>query len=251
MESLEGEGIEAYMPTHTDFSERNPANRPDPSQPVPEPHWAQLPKRGKQFAGAAFVYDAARDQYVCPLGRTLTRVRSSKHHRTGIAVVQYQCAGRAGCPLAEQCVKKGAAARMITRDQYQDVRDRVGRRMATPAGHAIYQKRAPVVEGVFAEIKHIMGIRRFLLRGLDKVRIEWTWVCTAFNLKRLLGLLAPQVRRPKRTLQTMAASGSALQEGLGQPPQEARPCLPDYPVPHSPHTPPHSPRCRASVRSRL
>ena len=228
LEALEAEDIQAYMPTNTDFSERNPANRADPSQPVPESQWGQLPKRGAQFAAAAFVYDAAQDCYFCPLGRTLTRVRRSKHHRTGIAVVEYQCPGSAGCPLAEQCVKKGAAARMITRDQYQDVRDRVGRRMATPAGRAIYRRRAPVAEGVFAEIKHGMGIRRFLVRGLHKVRIEWDWVCTAFNLKRLLGLLAPQVRRPKRTFQAMAASRSALREGLGQPPQEARPGVPDW-----------------------
>ncbi len=41
--------------------------------------------------------------------------------------------------------------------------------MATTSGGDIYSKRAPVMEGVFAVIKHIMGIRRFLLCGLDKV----------------------------------------------------------------------------------
>ena len=30
-----------------------------------------------------------------------------------------------------------------------------------------------------------MGFRQFLLRGLDKVRLEWTLVSTAYNLKRL------------------------------------------------------------------
>ncbi len=221
LESLEAQGIEAYMPTNTDFSERNPANRPDPSQPVPEAQWSQLPKRGQQFAGAAFVYDAARDQYFCPMGRTLTRVRSAKHHRTGIAVVHYQCAGKAGCPLAGQCVKERAAARTIRRDQYQDVRDRVGQRMATPAGRAIYQRRAPVVEGVFAEIKHGMEIRRFLLRGLEKVRTEWAWICIAFNLKRLLRLVAPQVQRPKPRYKTMTENGSIFRPGLLQTMQKA------------------------------
>jgi transposase len=221
LESLEAQGIEAYMPTNTDFSERNPANRPDPSQPVPEDQWAQLPKRGQQLASAAFVYDAARDQYICPMGRELTRVRNAKRHRSGISVVQYQCAGKAGCPLAGQCVKERAAARMITRDQYQDVRDRVGQRMATPAGHAIYQKRAPVVEGVFAEIKHAMGIRRFLLRGLEKARTEWAWICIAFNLKRLMRLTAPQAQRPKRAYETMTARSPVICPGLLQTLQEA------------------------------
>ena len=31
----------------------------------------------------------------------------------------------------------------------------------------------------------MMGMRQFLLRGLTKVRAEWTWACTAYNLKRL------------------------------------------------------------------
>jgi transposase len=221
LERLETDGIEAYMPTNTDFRESNPANREDPTQPVPESQWEQLPKRGKQLAGAAFVYDAAQDCYFCPMGRTLRRLRKSKQHRTGIAAVEYQCPGSAGCPLAGQCVKKGVAARMVTRDQYQDVRDRVGRRMATPEGHAVYRKRAPVVEGVFAEIKHLLGIRRFLLRGLDKVRIEWTWICAAFNLKRLLALLTTQGHRPQPNHKAGAASGPDFHPGLLLSPQPA------------------------------
>ena len=30
-----------------------------------------------------------------------------------------------------------------------------------------------------------MGFRQFLLRGLEKVRLEWQLVCLAYNLKRL------------------------------------------------------------------
>jgi hypothetical protein len=62
--------------------------------------------------------------------------------------------------------------------------------MAAEAGREIYKKRAPVVEGIFGVIKHAMGVRRFLPRGLEKVRTEWTWVCTAFNLKKLLRIWA-------------------------------------------------------------
>ncbi|MCK4341782.1 MAG: hypothetical protein KAY37_15300 [Phycisphaerae bacterium] len=30
-------------------------------------------------------------------------------------------------------------------------------------------------------LKQILGLRQFLLRGLDKVKTEWLWACTAFN----------------------------------------------------------------------
>jgi hypothetical protein len=41
-------------------------------------------------------------------------------------------------------------------------------------------------ETPFAIIKNIFEVRRFLLRGLEKVRTEWRWVCTAYNLKKLM-----------------------------------------------------------------
>ena len=37
----------------------------------------------------------------------------------------------------------------------------------------LYHKRAGIVEPVFGMIKETLGYRRFLLRGLQKVRGEW------------------------------------------------------------------------------
>ena len=39
-------------------------------------------------------------------------------------------------------------------------------------------------------IKHVLGFRRFSLRGLAKVRGEWDLVCLALNVKRLHVLMA-------------------------------------------------------------
>ena len=49
----------------------------------------------------------------------------------------------------------------------------------------IYAKRKSTVEPVFGIIKHIMGFRQFLLRGLEKAKGEWNLVCIAYNLKRM------------------------------------------------------------------
>ena len=35
-----------------------------------------------------------------------------------------------------------------------------------------------------------MNLRRFLLRGLEKVKTEWLWACTAFNLSKLIRAVA-------------------------------------------------------------
>ena len=39
-------------------------------------------------------------------------------------------------------------------------------------------------------IKHVLGFRRFSLRGLANVRAEWVLVCLALNVKRLHVLMA-------------------------------------------------------------
>jgi transposase len=189
LERLETQGVESYMPVGLDLSEKNPANRRDPSQPVAEERRAELPRHGKQLDASAFVYDAANDQYYCPMGKILTYEKQGRYQRTGIAYRLYACSGKEGCPLAGQCVKEKAGHRSISRDQYQEVRERTARRMASAEGRAIYGKRAPSIEGVFGLIKQAMGVRQFLLRGLEKVRTEWSWICGAYNLKKMIRLM--------------------------------------------------------------
>jgi transposase len=61
-------------------------------------------------------------------------------------------------------------------------------RLATPEGKKLYALRKHVPEPVFGIIKSVLGFRQFLLRGLDKVRGEWSLVTMAWNLKRMFAL---------------------------------------------------------------
>jgi transposase len=58
-------------------------------------------------------------------------------------------------------------------------------RLRTSAGKALYQLRQQTVEPAFGIIKSALGFRQFLLRGWEKVELEWELVCLAYNLKRL------------------------------------------------------------------
>lgn len=185
LDALDTDGIDAYMPTRSDSPPDNPANRPDPTTPVPEQDRKRLPKTGKQFARTAFVYDPQADVYHCPMGQTLTLDRHGKG-KTGARLTYYKCQACANCPLAKDCIKGKTTFRSITRDEYEPLREAAAQRMATAEGKAIYKTRAPGIEGVFGTIKSALGVRRFLRRGLDNVRCDWTWICTAYNLKKLL-----------------------------------------------------------------
>ena len=71
-----------------------------------------------------------------------------------------------------------------------DVVTAMKHRMQTKEGKEFYARRKTTVEPVFGIIKEVMGFRRFMLRGFEAVKGEWTLVCAAFNLKRLCALSA-------------------------------------------------------------
>jgi transposase len=58
-------------------------------------------------------------------------------------------------------------------------------KMESEAGRAKYKLRQQTVEPVFGIIKEVLGFRRFRLRGLAGVSLEWLLVSLAYNCKRL------------------------------------------------------------------
>ena len=63
--------------------------------------------------------------------------------------------------------------------------DRMRRKLQTKAGKAIYATRKGIVEPVFGQIKQGRGFRQFLLRGVEKVKIEWALVCLGHNILKM------------------------------------------------------------------
>ena len=120
---------------------------------------------------------------------------------TEVRVRHYHGAGCTNCPLAGECIKGNNGRRTICRDEYEDLREQSRARTQTPVGRELSQRRLSYTEGVFGLIKSWMGLRQFLLRGLAKVRIEWLWACTAYNLKRLVS----EIARLRRNFAALAA----------------------------------------------
>jgi len=69
--------------------------------------------------------------------------------------------------------------------QHLSVRDLMRRKLQTKAGRAVYSRRKVIVEPVLGQIKAARGFRRFLLRGLAKVKGEWLLVTLAHNVCKL------------------------------------------------------------------
>jgi transposase len=66
-----------------------------------------------------------------------------------------------------------------------DVKARMARKLRSKAGSRIYAQRKAIVEPVNGQIKETRGLRRFLLRGLEKVDAEWHLIAATHNLLKL------------------------------------------------------------------
>ncbi len=67
--------------------------------------------------------------------------------------------------------------------------DRMRRKLKTKLGRKRYGLRKELPEPVFGQIKQARGFRQFLLRGKEKVRAEWRFICTGHNVLKLFSAL--------------------------------------------------------------
>ena len=193
---LEERGIEFLSPLAEVTRENNPALRDDPKVPVAAEDLKRLPinPQTKKFDKSAFVYDSDADCFHCPAGKTLSRSGQETRQTAGGPVLHVIYFGDecAGCDLAPQCRKNPDAknGRKVTRDEHEDARNRHRDHMNKPESTDRYKDRQHFGEMPFAVMKVCFDMRRFLLRGLEGVQAEWQWCCTAFNLKKLMTLMA-------------------------------------------------------------
>jgi transposase len=209
-QAMEARGIEFFAPAHSNQpGVGNPARRDDPKQPVPEAQWSALPRNPQgQLDRSCFVYSATEDCYYCPQGQTLDFAEHKPEVIQGQRVQRgiYRCAACAGCPLAQQCLSpKNKRGRSITRDEFEETRERTAARMSTSRAREIYNQRPRIAETPFAILKSIFRMRQFLLCGLEKVRTEWLWAVTSFNVIKLVR----NVAQVHAKFAVLAADGAA------------------------------------------
>ena len=64
-------------------------------------------------------------------------------------------------------------------------KEKMQHKLRTAKGKLLYAARKHIVEPVFGQIKSARGIRKFLLRGLEKVSAEWQLICLTHNLLKI------------------------------------------------------------------
>jgi transposase len=143
--------------------------------------------RDERFHKANFSYNEKEDTYTCPAGKKLRFSYFQKG--TGKEPLRmYKCSDYQACPYGSQCTKN-KTGRTIARHPYEKELKAMRQKLSSPEGKAIYDKRKRIVEPVFGIIKSVMGFTSFLLRGLGKVKGEFSLISIAYNLKKIASYL--------------------------------------------------------------
>ena len=149
------------------------------------------------FTKDQFKFDAERDEYICPAGKTLT-------YRSTTTSTQVRIYGISNAQICRTCMYQAACTknkvgRTIARMPFEEIRAPVQAHYQSPEGQAIYARRQSKVEHPFGHIKRNLGMQAFLLRSFAGVRAEAAIVATCFNIARMMtlfevGTLLPKLR---------------------------------------------------------
>ena len=151
------------------------------------PSVRQVKDPSKKIRKEHFAYDRARDCYQCPEGHELKYVGDHKQNKSRIYSVSSGSICRA-CPQFGRCTT-AIQGRRVERMLLEDVREKIEKRYREPDAQAIYYRRKLRVEHPFGHIKQNLGIRSFLLRGIEGVRAEAAIAGACFNLTRIMTLM--------------------------------------------------------------
>lgn len=147
----------------------------------------KLDESKRPFSTDKLHYNKDKDQYTCPIGQPMHHIgATTKKTTTGFrqTIDQYQAQNCQQCPLNGVC-HKSQGNRIIEVNHNLNRHKQKACRLLNSQTGIDHRKRRPVdVEPVFGNIKQNHGFRRFMLRGKEKVSIEWGLLSIAQNLRK-------------------------------------------------------------------
>jgi hypothetical protein len=141
-----------------------------------------------QFRADHFPYDQEQDQLICPNHKRFHYLYTGTYKtENGYQSTRryYECESCQDCPLKAQCTKAKGNRRIQLSFKLLDYRRQARENLTSEQGQRLRALRSTEVETVFGDIKHNMIFRRFHLRGMPKVKVEWGLICIAHNMRKL------------------------------------------------------------------
>jgi len=137
-------------------------------------------------------YNEQEDYFLCPQGKKLTfSEQSERVNKNGYTqhFKVYESEGCKGCPVFKECrgerASKETNRKVYINENLEAHKKKAKQRLASEEGIEKRSNRSTDVETPFGDIKYNRGHRRFILRGLEKVNIEFLLLSIAHNLKKV------------------------------------------------------------------
>ncbi len=193
MRYLHDQKIDAYIPDNQ-FRSRDPKFAEQKAK-YGRRH-QDKPRVLNVIPASEFTFDPVNNTCICPAGESL-RLQGQIARDTGQVTLLYE--GRLlqcrSCDLKQRCMQKpeqadhrkghGRQVSFTIRSQ-PTYTDWMRQRVDSDYGKQVYSHRMSTVEPVFANITSSKQLRRFSLRGRNKVQGQWQLFCMIHNIEKIM-----------------------------------------------------------------
>ena len=137
-------------------------------------------------------YNEEQDEYTCGYDKILRfryeKTQKSKNGYRSLVRV-YESDDCKDCPYRERCIKKTDKPefnkRIYINRRGNELKAQARANLTSEYGLEMRSLRPVEVESVFGNIKGNFGVRRFILKGMTKVKLEWGLHCIAHNMRKM------------------------------------------------------------------
>ena len=141
----------------------------------------------QEFASDKFTFVAELNSVRCPAEQLLPYYRIANASSGVVREYKAKADVCAACPFKPQCCPQTATRTIrVLEDDPEITAFRT--KMETPESAEIYKQRSQVAEFANAWLKDKIGLRRFRVRGLRKVRLESVWAALTYNIQQWIRL---------------------------------------------------------------
>jgi len=141
-----------------------------------------------QFRPEYLHYNEELDCFYCPMGQQMHKVGTKiKETKTGYKqqLTLYQAQNCKHCPMRGVCHKAPRNRIIEVNQNLRRHKQRVKELLTSEKGIKKRKQRAYDVEGTFGELKNNKAFKRFMLRGKEKVSVEFGILAIAHNLSKI------------------------------------------------------------------
>ncbi len=190
---LDEGGVDGYVPDKN-FRRRDPAFQ------TAQRHRSRKaligrsvpPDRGL-FTANDFTLNPKNGKLICPAGKELYVKDRNFHTAGGYYGTQYMAKKTdcRVCNLRARCLRKGTVRtvhkfdRRVVSGGNESFSHKMIRKIDTELGRFLYSLRMGIVEPVFANLCHMLGLDRFTLRGRAKVNVQWRLFALVHNIHKV------------------------------------------------------------------